>query len=173
MENKICHDLLNVCQRIENVADRDNYLYFELSASIAIFFTELSRDYYNRILLASSNFPNEKVHYATKMTRSGVIINYMVANINDITLKKLADHFDYQKKYMSRLTKQLFSRTFTQLRRRLRIDIALSLLRSSTKSVKQISSDVGFLNLSTFYENIKKETGYSPAQYRKIYSDLT
>ena len=41
-------------------------------------------------------------------------MNYLVANLHDITLKQMAAHFGYQPKYLSRLIKQLFNQTFTQ-----------------------------------------------------------
>ncbi|WP_238376544.1 hypothetical protein [Lactobacillus delbrueckii] len=61
---------------------------YELSLACAGFLTELSRHYHARVRLDSSHFPSSNVHYANPMTRTGMIMNYLVANIQDVTLGK-------------------------------------------------------------------------------------
>lgn len=57
-----------------------------------------------------------------------MIMNYLVANIQDVTLEKMAAHFGYQPKYLFRLIRQLFDQTFSQLKTETRVSISKSLL---------------------------------------------
>lgn len=97
---------------------------------------------------------------AKPMIRSGMIMNYLVANLHDITLKQMAAHFGYQPKYLSRLIKQLFNQTFTQ-------SVGKSLLELTTKSIEEISAIVGYPTVSTYYRAFRQETGQTPNEYRK------
>ncbi|MDA3768366.1 hypothetical protein PF586_07915 [Lactobacillus delbrueckii] len=72
-----------------------------------------------------------------------MIMNYLVANIQDVTLEKMAAHFGYQPKYLSRLIRQLFDQTFSQLKTETRVSISKSLLELTTKSIEEISEIVG------------------------------
>lgn len=94
------------------------------------------------------------------MIRSGMIMNYLVANLHDITLKQIAAHFGYQPKYLSRLIKQLFNQTFTQ-------SVGKSLLELTTKSIEEISEIVGYPTVSTYYRAFRQETGQTLNEYRK------
>lgn len=87
-------------------------------------------------------------------------MNYLVANLHDITLKQMAAHFGYQPKYLSRLIKQLFNQTFTQ-------SVGKSLLELTTKSIEEISAIVGYPTVSTYYRAFRQETGQTPNEYRK------
>lgn len=102
------------------------------------------------------------------MTRTGMIMNYLVANIQDVTLEKMAAHFGYQPKYLSRLIRQLFDQTFSQLKTETRVSISKSLLELTTKSIEEISEIVGYPSVSTYYRAFKMATGLTPSEYRKM-----
>ncbi|MFK5670710.1 helix-turn-helix transcriptional regulator [Lactobacillus delbrueckii] len=77
------------------------------------------------------------------MTRTGMIMNYLVANIQNVTLEKMTAHFGHQPKYLSRFIRQLFDQTFSQLKTETRVSISKSLLELTTKSIEEISEIVG------------------------------
>lgn len=167
LDNLICHEALNYCQQIAGSSESSAFLDYELSLACAGFLTELSRHFHARVRLDSSRFPSSQVHYANAMTRSGMIMNYLVANLHDITLKQMAVHFGYQPKYLSRLIKQLFNQTFTQLKTQTRVSVSKSLLELTTKSIEEISEIVGYPSVSTYYRAFRQETGQTPNEYRK------
>lgn len=94
-------------------------------------------------------------------------MNYLVANIQDVTLAKMAAHFGYQPKYLSRLIKQLFDQTFTQLRTSTRVSVSKSLLELTTKSIEEISAIVGCSSVSSYYRAFRQATGQTPSEYRR------
>ncbi len=52
-----------------------------------------------------------------------------------------------------------------------RIDAARQLLRETDVKVIDIAFHVGFDNLTYFYRNFKKNTGYSPIEYKRLCRD--
>ncbi|WP_270447912.1 helix-turn-helix transcriptional regulator [Lactobacillus delbrueckii] len=168
LDKMICHEGLNLCQRIAEAGEDGYFVDYELSLACAGFLTELSRHYHARVRLDSSRFPSSNVHYANPMTRTGMIMNYLVANIQDVTLEKMAIHFGYQPKYLSRLIRQLFDQTFSQLKTETRVSISKSLLELTTKSIEEISAIVGYPSVSNYYRAFKMATGLTPSEYRKM-----
>ena len=102
------------------------------------------------------------------MTRTGMIMNYLVANIQDVTLEKMATHFGYQPKYLSRLIRLLFDQTFSQLKTETRVSISKSLLELTTKGIEEISGVVGYPSVSNYYRAFKIATELMPSEYRKM-----
>ncbi|WP_236697625.1 helix-turn-helix domain-containing protein [Lactobacillus equicursoris] len=94
-------------------------------------------------------------------------MNYLVANVQDVSLEKMAQHFGYQPKYLSRLIRQLFDQTFSQLKTETRVSISKSLLELTTKSIEEISTIVGYPSVSTYYRAFRQETGQTPNEYRR------
>lgn len=168
LDKMICHEGLNFCQKIAEAGEDGYFVDYELSLACAGFLTELSRHYHARVRLDSSRFPSSNVHYTNPMTRSGMIMNYLVANIQDVTLEKMAIHFGYQPKYLSRLIRQLFDQTFSQLKTETRVSISKSLLELTTKSIEEISEIVGYPSISSYYRAFKEATGMTPSEYRKM-----
>ncbi|CCK84596.1 Transcriptional regulator, AraC family [Lactobacillus equicursoris 66c] len=167
LDKMICHEGLNFCQRIAEAGEDGYFVDYELSLACAGFLTELSRHYHARVRLDSSRFPSGNVHYTNSMTRSGMIMNYLVANVQDVTLERMAQHFGYQPKYLSRLIRQLFDQTFSQLKTDTRVSISKSLLELTTKSIEEISENVGYPTVSSYYRAFKEATGLTPSEYRK------
>ncbi|GHV97146.1 transcriptional regulator [Lactobacillus nasalidis] len=168
LDNLICHEALNFCQKIAEDGEDDRFLDYELSLACAGFLTELSRHYHARVRLDSSRFPSSNVHYTNSKTRTGMIMNYLVANIQDVTLEKMAEYFGYQPKYLSRLIRQLFDQTFTQLKMETRVAISKSLLELTTKSIEEISEIVGYPSVTAYYRAFKQVAGMTPSEYRKF-----
>lgn len=94
-------------------------------------------------------------------------MNYLVANVQDVSLEKMAQHFCYQPKYLSRLIRQLFDQTFSQLKTETRVSISKSLLELTTKSIEEISENVVYPTVSSYYRAFKEATGLTPSEYRK------
>lgn len=85
----------------------------------------------------------------------------------NLTLKELSDFIHFSPSYLSHLFHEEHGMTITVYINQQRINYAVSLLTSSTLSVKAICSDCGFTNISHFNRVFKKHMGQSPAELRK------
>ncbi|MDD3921277.1 MAG: response regulator [Eubacteriales bacterium] len=90
--------------------------------------------------------------------------NYMY----DISMESVAEIVHLSPSHFSKLFKQCFGLTFIERLTAIRIDTAKKLLSGTTKSTREIGVLVGYPNLSYFTSKFKKETGYPPAEYRKM-----
>lgn len=167
LKEKLAHQNLDLLEQMEKLKDNSPYLDFEESLICAALLTELSRHYHARTRLDTSIFPGTNVHYTSRRTRVGILMNYLVNHIQTVTLKSMAEHFGYQPKYLSRLIKELFDQTFSQLKQNTRIQISKSLLEATTKSVAEISAVVGYPNPNAYYYAFKRVTGMTPAEFRE------
>ncbi|MBQ8743332.1 MAG: helix-turn-helix domain-containing protein [Clostridia bacterium] len=97
------------------------------------------------------------------------IKNYIEANIEfDIDLTLLSRIFHYSEKYLGRLFKKNVGVSFSEYLSSRRVEIARDLLLSCDDTVINISSRVGFNNVTYFNKIFKKYYGCSPSTYRKM-----
>ena len=115
-----------------------------------------------------SRFPSNDVKYASRDSQSGAIMAYLAVNNGNVTLQQMADHFGYQKNYLSRLCKKLFDLDFIHLRLNIRMNLASEHLRLTNMSINEISSELGYRESSTFIQNFIKAKHMTPAAYRII-----
>lgn len=94
-------------------------------------------------------------------------IAYINAHMSeDITLEKVAEHVDVHAVYLSRLFKETTGETFKDFITSLRIDKAKKLLAMSSKSIKEVTFDVGYNDQNYFSKLFKTYTGQTPTEYR-------
>lgn len=96
-------------------------------------------------------------------------MTYLAVNNGNVTLQQMADHFGYQKNYLSRLCKKLFDLDFIHLRLNIRMNLASEHLRLTNMSINEISSELGYRESSTFIQNFIKAKHMTPASYRNLY----
>ena len=70
-------------------------------------------------------------------------------------------------KYLSAVSKSVSGSTASEVINRCIIDDVRRLLHNPDKSVKEISNELGFPNLSFFGKYVKRMLGMSPKAYRK------
>lgn len=128
-------------------------------AYIILLFNELLRDY-NKYL------PNNIV-YKIESNVAVEIMNYIGDNYKNVSLKTLAEHFNYSTDYMGKLVKKVTGKNLTELERNIKIDHARYLLKNTNSSVSDIILKVGYSNLSYFYKQFRDKTGITPDEYRK------
>lgn len=85
-----------------------------------------------------------------------------------LTVGAVAEALGTNRTYLSKAINESTGKTFTQVVNGYRIRQAVAELSdlSSDKPLKQISVDVGFSSLSTFYTLFQSTTGMTPARYR-------
>jgi AraC-like DNA-binding protein len=88
-----------------------------------------------------------------------------------IDLNQIADQANFSKFHFIRLFKNIYDITPNQYLTAVRIEKAKSLLKDS-KSIDEVCISVGFDSVSTFKGLFKRETNYTPTDYKKQQSDL-
>ncbi len=94
-------------------------------------------------------------------------IQFMEANLaKDISRDDAAAESCMSPSHFSRLMKEKFGRTFTEILTQMRIDRSKELLRRSEKSIVEICMVCGFNDQSYFTKVFQRCTGYTPREYR-------
>ncbi len=88
--------------------------------------------------------------------------------LNEITLKDFAEYLGYEMGYASRLCIKYTGYSFVKYKIYLRLQYAKHLISSTTTPIAEISLKSGFNSLSVFNRFFKKDTGYSPSEYRSL-----
>ncbi len=85
----------------------------------------------------------------------------------ELSVEMTAERFHYNAIYFGRLFKELFHCLFLEYVTALRVKKTNQFLRETKLTVKEIGTQVGFLNSSYFVTWYKKNTGLAPTEYRK------
>jgi AraC-like DNA-binding protein len=98
----------------------------------------------------------------------GAAIRYMEEHLSEeISRDDAAKVACLSPTHFSRVIKQTFGQSFTDLLAKMRIDKAREMLYLTEKSIIQISLDCGFSDQSYFTKVFKKHTGQTPGEYRR------
>lgn len=109
-----------------------------------------------------------RLHNKSLDTLSRKINAYIDNNfMEDINNDSLAVHFNISKEHMMRTYKRETGDTINNYLVSKRIDEAKELLLLSDLSMTEIAFRVGFKNSQYFSNSFKKNTGFSPKDYRK------
>ncbi|MDO5408807.1 MAG: helix-turn-helix transcriptional regulator, partial [Eubacteriales bacterium] len=104
-------------------------------------------------------------------TLSERLLRYVQAHFTDssLSLMTLADEFHLSPSYVTRLIKQESGKSFTELLNQYRLEHASRLL-TTQKDLKlwAVADACGFSSQHYFSRIFKQETGYTPAEYRKL-----
>jgi len=96
-------------------------------------------------------------------------LEYVNANYQkDISLTSVADFLEVTPQYLSSLFKKAGDETFTDYLNRLRLEQACLLLRSTKKTLEEISQEVGYNSPQYFAKKFKGEYGITPARFRSL-----
>lgn len=100
-------------------------------------------------------------------------LDYIHTNYkDDISLADMATHFNLAVNYVGVLFKEKTGYNFKDYLNTHRISIAKELLTASPHmKIKDLSLEVGFVNINTFIRIFKKYEGTSPGQYQKYLLD--
>ena len=94
--------------------------------------------------------------------------SYILSNIEfDINTSRIANIFHYNEVYLGRLFKKQVGIGINDYINLQRIEIAKKRLATTREKVIDISSGVGFNNVTYFNRVFKKHTGMTPKEYRK------
>ena len=97
-------------------------------------------------------------------------LNYLESNYrHHISIHDAALICGYSESHFMRWFKEMTGTSFIQYLNRYRLEKAFDLLKTSDKTILEISSEVGFDNLSNFNRLFKKHFGTTPRSMRKSF----
>lgn len=100
---------------------------------------------------------------------SDKVIEYMKAHIDGvISVDDICTELHYNRSYIYRQFKKTTENSIMSYFVKMKINKAKELLRNTDMSISDISSKLSFDNPNYFSKVFKKNTGYSPLNYRKI-----
>ncbi len=100
------------------------------------------------------------------------IKNYIEANLEfDIKISQIAEAFHYNERYLGRLFKKETNMSFSDYISSKRLIKSKSLLKNTDFTVLDISSKLGFNNVTYFNRLFKKTFKITPTEYRKKTTD--
>ncbi len=106
-------------------------------------------------------------HKESKINRIEMIREYVKINIEkNITRQELAKAIYLNPEYLSRFFKKEMGCTLSDYLMREKMNMARSLLLTTSLSVSTIAGKVGYSNFSHFAQCFRKEFGVSPSEYR-------
>lgn len=91
--------------------------------------------------------------------------------MRDLSLESVAQKYSFNPSYFSNLFKNHLGVGFSEYLIRIRMEKAQALLKSSGDSMADIAEKVGFHDPTYFNRVFKRQTGYSPLRYRKMYEN--
>lgn len=96
---------------------------------------------------------------------------WIVQNVCDpnLSLDMLSEEMGFSAVYWSRFCRERLHIGFHEHVWRLRLSLAKEALAHTTRPVKQIVMDVGYLDVSSFIRRFKQDEGVTPGQYREIH----
>lgn len=92
--------------------------------------------------------------------------------IPEFSTSKIAGDLQCNPDYLGRIFKRAYGKSLTESLNSQRIRHAQNLLLDSAMSIKQIALSAGYNDLAYFRRRFSKESGMSPARYRKLYGKL-
>ncbi len=120
---------------------------------------------YTLSFINSANSPASKEH-KDKFASILDYVNYNYA-LQDMSIKKVAEIFFYNEKYISSLFIKKTGVKFTDYISKLRIEYASKLIKNGDVNITDISYKCGFSDPLYFSKVFKKNTGKSPTEYIK------
>lgn len=97
------------------------------------------------------------------------VVDFIQKNIEniDLTSELIEQHLKVSKMQLYRKLKAVSGLSVSDVIRKIRFRKACELLEKSDRNISEIAYDLGFSDPFYFSKAFKKETGYSPLQYRK------
>ncbi len=164
----------------------NNFLIFnsQFSERLRIFISEFMCEWYSPSLVSAditnslltlilseiiNVYKKDVSYYDTSPQNSTVIkiLHYIENNYINCTLKDTAAFFNLNANYLSNLLKKHTGYTYKELIIHQKINAAKHLIKNSSLSISEISNQVGYQNLSFFYQKFEAQVGCLPGDYRK------
>ena len=96
------------------------------------------------------------------------VLRYIDVNFTSpVTAASLAEHCFYNPAYLGRVFKTVYGKSLKEYLREKRLSLAMELLQTTSLSVDEICTRVGYASKALFYKNFKELYGKAPGEFRK------
>ncbi|WP_258088578.1 AraC family transcriptional regulator [Weissella fangxianensis] len=112
----------------------------------------------------TSDNKDDKIKYIKEWIRANMS--------NELNVENVAKNINLNRDYLTRIFKENTGMTVFQYINKQRIDVASTLLVRTEMSIKEIAYNSYFTNSKMLMRRFKKETGLSPNEYRRLYSNI-
>ncbi|MRN54344.1 helix-turn-helix domain-containing protein [Paenibacillus sp. LC-T2] len=166
----ICFDLLNSLLRTASELGM-NRVFANISAYTSF---ETLEELEDKLLFLATEIcqqveRNQETNQSTLIDDIVIYVNQQFADYT-LSLEHVALKYSISTSYLSRSFKEKTSYNFSQYIWLRRVDEVIRLLESTSAPLKEIIEQVGYLDAPNFIRKFKKETGYTPGQYRKLHA---
>lgn len=121
----------------------------------------------NSLLLITIESNND-INLSDKITID--ILKYIHKNFKkNPSLSDLSKFSGYQKNYLCDYFKRNIGETYNEYLTKTKIEYSKKLLKNTSKSIKEISSESGFNSVNNYIRNFKSKTKQTPLEYRILY----
>lgn len=148
-------------QNIKKEAEEQKDYYYEsIKINLLNVLLILFREYTESPKMAQKK--SVKIELAKK------VVKYLQKNTkNDIDLDDVEKHCGYTKFYISKVFKEVTGKNVINYFNEIRMEKAKKMLLTGTESINEIAVSCGFESQSYFGKVFKKQTGYTPREYRE------
>lgn len=133
--------------------------------------TQRQNDFFISFLLckiSTDYLETLSLKYPKKQLTSTNVSEWVRVNISrTLTVQQVADKFDLNASYLSRLFKRETGISLKSYILNMKIDYAKYLLTSTTMQISEIAEEAYFSDDKQFLHTFKKKTGTTPSKYRK------
>ena len=131
------------------------------TCSLLYLISEISTDY---IKVLSKNY----LEHSKKSTK---ISEWVRVNISsNLTVQQVADHFDLNASYLSRLFKREMGISLKSYILNMKIEYSKYLLSSTTLLISEVAEQAYFSDTKQFLHTFKNKTGTTPSKFRRSLS---
>lgn len=98
-------------------------------------------------------------------------VDYILANLSqDLSVKDVADHVNFNPEYFSRLFKKETGENVKNYILRVKVDAAKDLLKNPNIPISMVASELGYSNFSHFTQMFRKHESITPSEYQKRFA---
>lgn len=129
---------------------------------------------FSDILFSDCHIIQKSPHGPIKDGRAKTVIEiqkYINANYLDISVEKVADHFHYNRKYITRVFHEYTGMTMCDCIREAKLHAAELYLLTAGGSVEEVAFKAGYSNYSSFIKAFKKKNGITPTEFKELYGE--
>lgn len=154
-----------ILEMYQEVVLDDEYSWQLLNNLVPLFFAKLLRSYSSQAVITDYTENTKTENNRLKL------LSYINDHYRDISLEKLAAHFNYSVPHCSKLIRAETGIGFVAFVRRVKMYHAVSLLVNTKNSIAYISDIVGYENPESFIRAFQKVYQMSPTAYRKQHAE--
>ncbi|OPA79352.1 AraC family transcriptional regulator [Paenibacillus selenitireducens] len=166
----VCFDILNTMLKTASELGIQNVLQEVGPNIMSGSLDELERNFF--ILASRICAQVERNHKKEEHSLMDQIVNYIDTHYMDhtLSLETISFEFTISPSHLSRSFKEKVGINFIQYIWQKRVEAVMHDLKTTNDPLKDIIMRVGYLDTPNFIRKFKKETGYTPGQYRQMHS---